>query len=102
MVAGGSRRLHTAFVIAQIALAVVLLVSAGVLGRTLLRLSALDPGVNLHNVLTARVALAPSTLANADRTRAAWQDFLERARRTPGVQSIAMVDTVPLRSGSNP
>jgi predicted permease len=100
--AGGSRRLHSAFVISQIALAVVLLVSAGMLGRTLLRLSALDPGLNLHNVLTARVALSPASLANPDRTRAAWQDLLERARLTPGLQSIAMVDTVPMRSGSNP
>ena len=44
-VAGSSRRLHSSFVISEIALAVVLLVSAGMLGRTLLRLSSLDPGV---------------------------------------------------------
>src|SRR5580658_1381752 len=43
-IAGNSRRLHGAFVISEIALAVVLLVSAAVLGRTLLRLSSLDPG----------------------------------------------------------
>jgi len=42
-VAGSLRRLHGAFVIFEIALAVVLLVSAGLLGRTLLRLYSLDP-----------------------------------------------------------
>jgi len=42
----------------EIALAVVLLVSAGMLGRTLLRLSALDPGVDVHNVLVTRMALS--------------------------------------------
>src|SRR5438876_3505125 len=59
-VRGNVRRWHSTFVIAEIALAVVLLVCAGVLGRTLLRLSSLDPGVNIHNVLVARVALSPA------------------------------------------
>jgi putative ABC transport system permease protein len=101
-VAGSARRLQRLFVISEISIAVVLLVSAGILGRTLLRLSSLDPGVNIHNVLTARTALSPSTLANPGRTRAAWQDFLDRARRVPRVDSIAMIDTVPMREGSNP
>ncbi len=99
---GSSRRLHGGFVVSEIALAVVLLVSAGMLGRTLLRLSSLDPGIDVRNVLTARTALSPATLANPERTRAAWQDVLDRARRVPGVQAIAMVDTVPMRQGSNP
>jgi predicted permease len=100
-VVGSSRRLHSGFIVSEIAFAVVLLVSAGILGRTLLRLSSLDPGVNIRNVLTARVALAPGTLDNPARTRAAWQDILDRAHRVPGVESIAMVDTVPMREGDN-
>lgn len=96
-----SRRLHSGYVVAEIALAVVLLVSAGMLGRTLLHLSALDPGVNLHNVLVARMALSPSTLSNPAKIRAAWQDVLDRTRRVPGVESAATVDTVPMRSGNN-
>lgn len=100
-VTGGARRLHRAFVIAEIAIAIVLLVSAGIMGRTLLRLAALDPGVNIRNVLTARIALSPATLEDPDRTRAAWQDLLNRAPRVPGVDAIAMVDTVPMRLGSN-
>ncbi len=99
---GGSRRLHSAFVISEIALAVVLLVCAGMLGRTLLHLSSLNPGVNVRNVLTARTALSPDTLASPARIRAAWDDILERARHVPGVLSIAMVDTVPMREGNNP
>jgi predicted permease len=100
--AGSSHRLHGAFVAAEIAIAVVLLVSAGLLGRTMMRLSALDPGLNIHNVLTARTALSPATLADPDRTRAGWDYLLDRARRVPGVEAVAMVDTVPMRSGSNP
>ncbi len=100
-VAGSSRRLHGGFVISEIALAAVLLVSAGILARTLLRLSSLDPGVNIRNVLITRMALAPGTLSNPGQTRAAWQDVLDRARGVPGVQSVALVDTVPMRKGNN-
>jgi len=100
-VAGRSRRLHGSFVESEIALAVVLLVAAGMLGRTLLHLSSLDPGVNIHNVLITRMALSPATLAEPAKIRAAWDDILARARAVPGVERIAMVDTVPLREGNN-
>jgi predicted permease len=98
---GSSRRLHSAFVISELALAVVLLVAAGMLGRTLLHLNSLDPGVNIRNVLVSRMALSPGVLADPGRTRAAWQDVLERAKRVPGVQSVAIVDTFPMREGDN-
>ena len=100
-VVGSSRRLHSGFVISEIALAVVLLVSAGMLGSTLLRLSSVNPGVNVHNVLTSRMALSPGVLSDPARIRAAWDDVLDRARHVPGVQSVAMVDTVPMRDGNN-
>ena len=100
-VIGSSRRLHSGLVTAEIALAVVLLISAGMLGHTLLHLSSLDPGVKVHNVLVTRVALSPATLADPARTRAAWKDLLDRARALPGVGAIAMVDTVPMRDGNN-
>ncbi len=100
-VVGQSRHFHTALVVAEMALAVVLLASVGMLGNTILRLSALDPGVNVHNVLVTRVALPASTLANPARTRAVWNDILERARNVSGVRSVAMVDTVPMREGNN-
>ena len=98
---GNSRRIHSGFVISEIALAVVLLVSAGMLGRMLLRLSFLDPGVNIHNVLTTRVALSPASLANTEQIRAAWQQVLDRAQRLPGVQSAALADIIPMRVGEN-
>lgn len=100
-IAGSSRRMHSTFVISEIALAVVLLISAGVLGRTLLRLAALDPGVDVHNVLTARVAFSPSVLGTPAETRAAWQEFMESMRQVPGVQSVALADIIPMRVGEN-
>jgi predicted permease len=100
-VTGSSRRLHGTFVISEIALAMVLLVCAGMLARTLLRLSSLDPGVNIRNVLVTRMALPPAALTEPARIRAAWDDVLRRARRVSGVQSVALVDTVPMRQGHN-
>jgi len=100
--AGSSRRLHSSFVICEIALAVVLLVAAGMLGRAMLRLASLDPGVNVRNVLTARMALSPATLTSPARIRAGWEDVLNRARTVPGIEAAAMVDMVPMRPGNNP
>ena len=44
---------------------------------------------------------APGVLANPERIRAAWSDVLDRVRRLPGVESVSMVDTVPMRAGNN-
>jgi predicted permease len=100
-IAGSSRRLHSGFVISEIALAVVLLVSAGMLGHTLLALSSLDPGLNVHNVMAAHFALSPSSLESPEQIRVAWQDVVERARRVPGVESVALADIIPMREGEN-
>jgi predicted permease len=101
MVAGSSRRLYAGFVTSEIALAVVLLVAAGMLGRTLLRLSALDPGVDIRNVLVTRLAMSPGALATPAQIRVAWQDVLDSARKVPGVRSVALTDIVPMRVGTN-
>ena len=79
----------------------VLLVSAGMLGRTLLRLSALDPGVNIHNVLVARMALSPAVLPHPAQIRAAWDEVLDRAQRCREWKPSPTVDTVPMRDGNN-
>jgi predicted permease len=100
-VRGGSRRLHAVFVVSEVALAIVLLVCAGVLARTLLRLSSLDPGVDVQNVLVARAALSPAVKTNPAQARAAWDDVLASVLRVPGVRAVAMVDTVPMRAGNN-
>ena len=100
-VAGSSRRLYAGFVTSEIALAVVLLVAAGMVGRTLLRLSALDPGVDIRNVLVTRLAMSLDALGNPEQIRVAWQDVLDRARRVPGVRSVALTDIIPMRIGTN-
>jgi predicted permease len=100
-IAGGSRHMHSAFVISEIALAFVLLVSAGMLGNTLLTLSSLNPGLNVHNVLTAHVAISPGALRNPSQLQSAWRDVLDRARHLPEVEFAALADIIPMRVGSN-
>ena len=96
-----SRPLHSAFVISEIALASVLLVSAGMLGRTLLTLTSLNPGFNAQNVLAARFALSPKVLDNPSQIRSAWREVLDRARRVPDVEFAALADIIPMREGVN-
>ena len=99
--AAGSRHLQSALVSFEIALAVVLLFAAGLLGRTVVELAALDPGVDVRNVLTARVAFSPAALVNPAATRAAWRNFVEHMRRIPGTRNAALADIIPMRVGEN-
>ncbi|MBV9610847.1 MAG: ABC transporter permease, partial [Acidobacteriaceae bacterium] len=96
-----SRPLHSLFVVSEIALAFVLLIAAGMLGHTLLKLSSLDPGFNARNVLAARFAISPNGIDNPAHIRAAWQDALDRARRVPDVEFAALSDIIPMREGEN-
>lgn len=100
-VTGASRRVYSILVVSEIALAFVLLTSAGMLGNTLLTLSSLAPGFNAHNVLTARFAISPGVLQSPAEIRAAWQDVLDRARRLPEVRFAALADIIPMREGEN-
>jgi putative ABC transport system permease protein len=97
----GARKPLRGFVVCQIALALVLLAAAGALGRTLLRLASLNPGIDIRNALAARVALSPAALSNPAEARAAWQELMESMRRVPAVQSVALTDIVPMREGEN-
>src|SRR5207245_9425508 len=99
-VTAGARRLHSAFVVSEMALAIVLLVAAGMLGRTLLHASSLDPGLDIRNLLVMRVGLSPATLADPAKIPAAWEDVIARAKRVPGVESATAVDIGPMREGT--
>lgn len=100
-IAGSARKPLSAFVVCQIALALILLSAAGVMGRTLFRFASLNPGIDIHNSLSARVALSPSVLSNPAQARAAWRELMDNVRNAPGIQSVALTDIVPMREGEN-
>jgi predicted permease len=96
---GGRSRLRSVFVAGQIALSVVLLAGAGLLGRTLQRARSLDPGFDPRGVQTARLDL---TLLARDEThgRAFYAGLAEAIAAAPAVEAVSLTRTVPLRSGS--
>ena len=90
-----SRRARGAFVVAEVALALVLLVGAGLLMKSFLRLQAINPGFDPQNVLTMRVLL-PRTKYPDDAKRVAFfRQAVERMQGLPGVVSAAAADTIP-------
>ena len=95
----GRRRAQRALVVSQLAASFMLLIGAGLLTRTLMRLYAIDPGFDLSNVLSLQ---APDfTVPNRDRRVQFSRDVLERVRAEATVQSAAMASAAPL-TGSFP
>jgi predicted permease len=90
--AGGSRhRVHGILVVVEMALALVLLVGAGLALRTLVQLWNVDPGFNPRNVLTFGFSLSPSTLHTSPAAiRASFRAADAAVASTPGVQSVAL------------
>ena len=90
-----SRQLRGALVLAEIALALVLLVGAGLLARSFLRLRGVDTGFNARNVLTMRVAL-PGARYNDDAKRINFfTQALERMQTLPGVEGAGAINYTP-------
>jgi predicted permease len=91
---GGSGMRHRAqsvFVVVEMALALVLLVGAGLMLRTLGRLWSQDPGFNPRGVLTFNLSPPPSLMnKNAETVRAYSRDLDSRLAATPGVQAVSM------------
>jgi predicted permease len=78
------------FVVVEMALALVLLIGAGLMLRSLVRLWDVDPGFNPHNVLTFGLSLPPSmTGASPDRIRAAFREVDDKLASTPGVKAVS-------------
>ncbi len=96
----GIGRLQGNFVIAELALALVLLTGAGLMMRTILRLWAVNPGFDPSHVLVMTVGLSPKAVSNPTLLRTAWKQILDRVRSTPGVEAATLDSLGPL-SGDN-
>ncbi|MGB7921787.1 MAG: ABC transporter permease [Pyrinomonadaceae bacterium] len=93
-------RVRSLLVISEIALSLVLLVSAGLLTKSFMRLLNVNPGFNPDNVLTVGVALPPAKYTEEAQQSAFFRETLERLKNSPGIVSAAAVFPLPL-SGSN-
>jgi putative ABC transport system permease protein len=88
-------------IVAELALALVLLVGSGLLLRTFVALQRADLGFTPHGVLTGFVLPPPAAYRTADQRRAFYDRLLERAAALPGVQQAALSSVIPLGGDSD-
>ena len=92
----GLRSMRGWLVVTELALALVLLLGAGLLVKSFWRLSAVDLGFNRDNVLMARLNLPRSVYRTEPQTAAFYEQLLERVKALPGVESTGMISHTPL------
>jgi putative ABC transport system permease protein len=97
----GTRRgwLRNALVVSEVAIALVLLVSAGLLIQSFSRLRAVEPGFRAESVVNMRISLPTSEYSDTTQWYEFYERFLERVETLPGVVSAAVNNGVPLASG---
>ena len=95
---GGTRRFRDALVVGEVALALILLVSAGLLLQTLRNLHAMDAGFNVANILTVSTRLPMPKYADPARRVAYYDAVVQRVRALPGVENAGFTSNLPLTS----
>ncbi len=93
-------RLRSALVVAEVALALVLLTGAGLMTRSFVALLRADPGFRADHVLTAKITLPPTEYTEDAQIAALYDRLLERVRALPGARTAGLVTSLPMsRSG---
>ena len=96
---GRNHRLRDMFVVAEIALALVLLIGSGLMIRSFARLQSVDPGFDAKNLLTVRVLLPRLRYGEDPPCKAFFKQLTERVQALPGVRSAGTVSYLPITSG---
>ena len=91
-------RTRSLLAVAEIALAMILVVGAGLLINSFMKLSSVDPGYNPENVLTFQVSLPQARYPDAQRIQF-YDQLGGELRQLPGVASAGMANTLPLQPG---
>lgn len=94
----GQHRVRAGFVIAQVALALVLLVTADLVFRTLSGLQHADFGFDPDHILTAEIDLSPGSYEHRAAIANFYTPMLERVRALPGVKSAGLIQVVPIQN----
>lgn len=94
---GSHHRLRRLLVITEVALSLILLISAGLLMRDFLRLQSSNPGFKPENVLTLQLNLPESKYDTQEKRQIFFQDLLERINSLPGVKEAGATSSLPLR-----
>ena len=100
--AGASRQwLRRAFVVAEVSMAVILVISAGLLVRSFEKLLDVRPGFDAHNILTLRLSLPGAQYNKAAKVAAFYDDVLGRVSGLPGVVHAAAAFQTPFTPGGD-
>jgi len=94
-------RIGNGIVVTQVALAVVLVVGAGLLLRSIMLAQTIRAGFDPKDILIGRITLPRAQFDSPEKLRAGFERIAEEAGRIPGVQMAAVVSTAPLRGGSS-
>jgi predicted permease len=97
---GGTLRLRGLLMAAEVALALMLLVGAGLLIQSFSRLTRVDPGVDPRGVITAWINLPASKYPDEERQRLGMSDILRGVQSVPGVTSAALTSAFPLSANT--
>jgi putative ABC transport system permease protein len=89
-------RLRHTLVATEIAMAVVLVLGAGLMLRSLDAIQRVQPGFQTAQIVTARVSLPPSSVTNLSAQARVFDELAERLKRTPGIQRAGLVTSMPL------
>jgi putative ABC transport system permease protein len=98
--AGAGHRLRSAMVVTEIALAVVLLIGAGLMMKSLLRLLQTNIGFNTENLLTMTVVLPPAKYTENSQQINFNDQLRERVQSLPGVAGAGTVNILPVNAGN--
>ena len=98
---GGARggRLRSLLIVSEVALSLVLLVGAGLLFRSFMRLQSVELGFRPQRVLTFRLAPSGANFREDAQYSAFYRDVAERVRAVPGVEAVGVINTLPLQKG---
>jgi putative ABC transport system permease protein len=91
--------LQRGMIAAELALSVILLIGAGLLGRSLRNLTSVNPGFRADHLLVARIALPPVPNDDGTRLRAIQQEFQERLANLPGVRGVSAAASLAFGGG---
>ena len=92
----GQRRLRNGLIVAEVAMAVVLLVSAGLLIRSVIHLHRASPGFKTENLLTMNVWLPQAKYPDGPKWVAFYDRISQRIQTQPGVQSVGLTSVLPI------
>lgn len=97
---GGSNKARSSLVVVEIALSVILLIGAGLMIRSFLKMQSVDPGFEPRNALALEITLPENRFADAVQKTQFLDRAVERLASLPGVESVGAVSDLPLDDGA--